>query len=175
MTRRFILVLAALATLVLAGLAVFPAQASQAELDLLKAYIGGWSGAGVLEGGKAPEPFRCRLTIDKGNQAKINYAGRCTLVNMNLSISGTIAFDDKSRTYQAVMSSNAGFKGVAIGQIKGDQISFDLAEKQSDRAGNAVRIGSQITLIGAKSITVDFQVEFNNSGNVLTATVPFSK
>ena len=45
-TRRFILVLAALVALVLASLAVVPAQASQAELDLLKAYIGGWSGAG---------------------------------------------------------------------------------------------------------------------------------
>ena len=33
------------------------------------------------------------------------------LVDMNLSVSGTIAFDDKARRYQAVMSSNAGFKG----------------------------------------------------------------
>ena len=39
------------------------------------------------------------------------------LVDMNLSVSGTIAFDDKARRYQAVMSSNAGFKGVAVGRI----------------------------------------------------------
>ena len=167
-------VLAAMAVMI-GGLFAVPAQAGPAELDLLKAYIGEWNGAGVLVGGDKPESFRCRLTIDKGNQAKINYAGRCTLVNMNLSISGTIAFDDKSQTYQAVMSSNAGFTGIAVGKVKGDEIGFDLAEKQKDRAGNAVRIGSQITLIGASSITVNFEVEFNNSGHVLTASVPFAK
>ena len=175
MTRRFLHVVTAIAAIMLSGLFALPAQSGPAELDLLKAYVGEWSGAGVLVGGKEPESFRCRLSIDKGNQAKINYAGRCTLVNMNLSVSGTIAFDDKSRTYQAVMSSNAGFTGVAVGKIKGDEISFDLAEKQKDRAGNAVRIGSHISLAGQNSITIDFQVEFNNSGNVLTANVPFTK
>src|SRR5205085_3788442 len=113
--------------------------------------------------------------IDKGNQAKINYAGRCTLVNMNLSVSGTIAFDDASRTYQAVMNSNIGFKGDAVGQHQGNKIVFNLAERQADRSGNDVQIGSRIVLTGATAITVDFQVEFNNSGNILTATVPFSK
>ena len=90
-----------------------PAQAGPTEVALLSSYIGEWSGAGVLEGGKEPQPFRCRLTIDKGNQAKINYAGRCTLVNMNLSVSGTIAYDDETRSYQAIMGSNAGFTGTA--------------------------------------------------------------
>lgn len=175
MTGRILQVATAVAAVVLSGFAAQPAQAGPAEIALLSAYIGEWSGAGVLQGGKTPESFRCRLTINKGNQAKINYAGRCTLVNMNLSVSGTIAFDDASRTYQAIMTSNAGFTGTAVGQIKGGTISFDLAEKQEDRAGNDVRIGSRIILIGAKSITVDFQVEFNNSGNILTATVPFSK
>jgi hypothetical protein len=165
----------AIGAIILITSSVLPVHAGPAELALLKAYIGEWSGAGVLQGGKKPEPFRCRLTIDKGNQAKINYAGRCTLVNMNLSVSGTIAFDDASQRYQAVMSSNAGFKGLAIGQEQGDKIVFDLHEKQQDRSGNDVKIGSRITLIGNTSITVDFQVEFNNSGNVLTASVPFAK
>jgi len=154
---------------------ILPVHAGPAELATLTSYIGEWSGAGVLEGGKAPQPFRCRLTIDKGNQAKINYAGRCTLVNMNLSVSGTIAFDDASQHYQAIMDSNAGFTGIAVGKKQGDKIIFDLVEKQADRAGNDVRLGARITLIASKSITVDYQVEFNNSGNVLTASVPFSK
>jgi hypothetical protein len=160
--------------IMLFGLLAAPAQSGKVELDLLTSYIGKWDGAGVLVGGKAPESFRCRLTVAKGNQAKINYSGRCTLVNMNLSIAGTIAFDDSTQRYQAVMSSNAGFTGLATGRRQGDRISFDLAEKQRDRGGNDVRIGSRINLV-ANAITVDFEVEFNNSGEILTASVPFSR
>ncbi len=174
MTRMRLHVGTAIAAIMLSGLMAAPAQSGQAELDLLTSYIGKWSGAGVLVGGKEPESFRCRLTVAKGNQAKINYAGRCSLVNMNLSVSGTIAFNDATRRYEAAMSSNAGFTGIAIGRKSGDQISFDLSERQIDRGGNDVRIGSRIQLIG-DSITVDFEVEFNNSGEVLTAEVPFSR
>ena len=158
---------------ILASTAV-PAQAGPAEVDLLLSYVGNWQGQGALVGGAKPEPFRCRLNISKGNQSKVNYAGRCSLVNMNLSVSGTIAYDDGGRRYQAAMSSNAGFTGVAVGRQSGDTISFDLDEKQVDRGGNNIRIGSRINLVG-DSITVDFEVEFNNSGQVLTASVPFSK
>lgn len=150
------------------------AQAGQAESGLLASYIGSWQGEGSLVGGEAPEPFRCRLNITKGKQSKINYAGRCSLIDMNLSVSGTIAFNDGTDRYEAAMSSNAGFTGTAIGIQKGDRISFDLEEKQLDRAGNDVRIGARIELIG-DHVSVDFQVEFNNSGQVLTALVPFAK
>jgi hypothetical protein len=92
-------------------------------MSLLETYIGSWRGDGTLVGGQRPEPFRCRLTINKGNLNKVNYAGRCTLVDMNLSVSGTIAYDDKARRYQAVMSSNAGFKGTAVGRQSGDKIT----------------------------------------------------
>ena len=158
------------------GLAVSsPAYAGPAELALLSSYIGEWSGSSALVGGAQSEPFSCRLTINKGNQAKINYAGRCTLASMNLSVTGTIAFDDASQTYQAIMGSNAGYKGVAIGRVTGETIVFDLAEQEADRAGNAVRLGARITLIGSDSITVDYEVEFNDSDQVLTAKVPFTK
>lgn len=158
----------------LSSLVAAPAQAGQVELDKLLSYIGNWQGQGALVGGEAPEPFKCRLTITRGNQAKVNYAGRCSLVNMNLSVSGTIAYDDAASHYKAVMSSNAGFTGVAVGRQRGDSISFDLAERQTDRGGNDVRIGSLLILEGG-AIQVDFQVEFNNSGQILTASVPFSK
>lgn len=154
---------------------VAPALAGPAELALLSSYIGEWKGNSTLVGGREPEPFSCRLTVNKGNQTKINYAGRCTLTSMNLSVTGTIAFDDPTQTYQAIMGSNAGYKGVAIGRIKGDSIIFDLSEQQSDRGGNAVRLGARITLIGSDTITVDYEVEFNESGQVLTANVPFKR
>ena len=172
MWKRFSV--AALLIAALLGLTALPARAAAPELELLLSYLGSWQGEGALVGGDRPEPFRCRLNVSQGNQSKINYAGRCSLVSMNLSVSGTIAFDGASRRYMAVMSSNAGFTGLAVGQRQGNGISFDLSEKQVDRGGNDVRIGSRITLV-PNSIIVDFEVEFNNSGQVLTARVPFRK
>ena len=167
---------AALVTMALATPMVIPTsvQASAGELDLLTSYIGDWRGEGALVGGDEPELFRCRLGVSQGNQLKINYTGRCTLVNATLSISGTIAYNNAERRFEAAMSSNAGYTGLAIGRQSGDRISFDLREQAKDRAGSDVRIGARILLVG-DSITVDFEVEFNNSGEVLTATVPFSR
>ncbi|WP_297105046.1 hypothetical protein [uncultured Devosia sp.] len=151
------------------------AQAGVRELELLSSYIGDWRGQGALVGGDQPEPFRCRLSVAQGNLLKINYTGRCSLVNATLSISGTIAYNDEAGRYEAAMSSNAGYTGLAIGRQSGGRISFDLREQQKDRAGGDVRIGARILLVGNDSITVDFEVEFNNSGEVLTASVPFSR
>jgi hypothetical protein len=173
--KRFSWRLAALSVFAYGLAAGIPVQAGPAEVALLSNYIGEWSGESQLVGGAEPQPFSCRLTVNKGNQAKINYAGRCTLTSMNLSVTGTIAFDDATRTYQAIMGSNAGYKGTAVGRISGDKITFDLSEDQEDRAGNAVKLGAQIVLAGAKSIDVNYQVEFNESGQVLTAAVPFTK
>jgi hypothetical protein len=172
--RNAMRVVTFITAIALSSLAAAPSQAGPLEVELLTSYVGNWSGAGVLRGGEAPEPFRCRLTIAKGKQSKINYSGRCHLINMNLSIAGTIAYDDSAQHYQAVMSSNAGFTGQAVGRTQGRGISFDLAEKQTDRGGNDVRIGSRIELVG-NAITVDFEVEFNSSGEVMTASVPFAR
>jgi len=164
------LVLTVLASLIY----TIPTRAAEAELTLLSSYIGNWSGEGALIGGDRNEPFKCRLTIAKGNAGKINYTGRCSLVNATLSISGTIAFNDANARYEAAMSSNAGFTGLAIGQKTGESISFDLRESGKDRSGSDVRIGSKILLIDG-NITVEFEVEFNDSGDVLTASVPFQR
>jgi hypothetical protein len=151
-----------------------PAFAGPAELGLLTSYVGEWRGDSELVGGNKPEPFKCRLTMAKGNQAKINYSGRCTLVNMNLSVTGTISYNDKERRYEAIMSTNAGFTGLAVGRIQGDKISFKLEERQTDKGGNNIRIGS-IIILEDDSITVNYEVEFNESGHVLTAMVPFAR
>lgn len=165
---------AAAIAVTLAFLAGTPARSGEAELGLLLSYIGDWRGEGVVQGGEAPEPFRCRLTIAKGNAIKINYTGRCSLIDANISISGTIAYNDDAGRFEAAMSSNAGFTGLAIGSQQSDRISFDLKEQQKDRSGSDVRIGSRILLV-ENSISVDFEIEFNNSGEVLTASVPFTR
>jgi hypothetical protein len=153
---------------------VAPGRAGEAEMGLLRSYIGSWGGTSVLVGGEKPEAFSCRLKMSQGRQTKINYAGRCSLVNMNLSVTGTIVFNDKARRYEATMRSNVGFSAAAVGMKDGDRISFNLNERQNDRGGNAMKIGSIIEL-NANRITVDFNVEFNRSGQVLTATVPFQR
>ena len=174
MTMRSNILAVALA-LPLAVVGPLTAMAAESELALLGSYVGSCRGEGALTGGDRNEPFRCRLTVATGNQGKINYSGRCTLVNATLSISGTIAYNDSAKQYEAAMSSNAGFTGLAIGQQGNGNITFDLKESQKDRTGSDVRIGSRIVLTGNDSITVDFEVEFNNSGEVLTASVPFSQ
>lgn len=156
------------------GLGAVSVSAGETELAVLSSYIGDWKGESALIGGDQPEPFRCRLAVAKGNQTKVTYTGRCSLVSANLSISGTISFNEERQQYEAAMSSNAGFTGLAIGRLSGQQISFDLREQQKDRSGSDVRIGSQILLANG-SITVNFEVEFNNSGDVLTASVPFTQ
>lgn len=155
-------------------LTLAPAQSGEAEQALLYSYIGNWRGESVLVGSEHPDPFRCRLTVTKGTQSKINYAGRCTLITTTLSVSGTIAYIDEKRRYEGVMSSNAGFTGLAVGIQSGDTISFNLKEQKKDRGGSDVRIGARLVLVG-DNITVFFEVEFNNSGKVLTSKVPFSR
>lgn len=166
--------LAAILVVCLAITGAAPAQSGEAELALLSSYIGNWRGESILVGSDDPEPFRCRLSVTKGNQAKINYAGRCSLTTANISVSGTIAYFDEKRRYEGVMSSNAGFTGLAIGRQRGETISFDLQEQKKDRGGSNVRIGARLLLVG-DSITINFEVEFNDSGKVLTAKVPFKR
>jgi hypothetical protein len=174
MTRSGLRAVTAIMAFLLSFAMASPAYPAQPGIEVLSTYIGEWKGESVLQGGETPKPFRCRLTIAKGNQSKINYSGRCTLVNTNISVAGTIGYNNSAKRYEAVMSSNAGFSGYAIGIQHGDNISFDLAEKEKDRGGNDVRIGARIELTG-ESIVVDFEMEFNNSGDILTASVPFSR
>ncbi len=173
-TWMWLRVLIALVAVQAGAVGAASAQSSGNAIALLDSYVGDWRGEGALVGGDRPEPFRCRLTVSKGNQGKINYAGRCSLVDTNLSVSGTIAYNEGARRFEAVMSSNAGFTGTAVGRQNGEQIVFDLQERQQDQAGSEVRIGAAIVLVPSQ-IRVDFEVEFNNSGDVLRASVPFTK
>lgn len=164
-----------LKALLLAAMAVVlaaPSRAGEAESAVLRAYIGNWSGSSILRGGDQPEAFTCRLKVTQGRLVKINYTGRCSLVNMNLSVSGTISFNDKANRYEATMRSNVGLSAGAVGVKRGGSIIFKLSEKQSDRVGTPIQINSVLELSG-RQITVDFTVELNRSGQTLTTSVPF--
>jgi hypothetical protein len=110
---------AALAGLLLSATAgSMPTMAAPADVALLKSYIGEWRGRGVVIGA-SEESVVCRLSLTEGNQDKVNYNGRCALAGTNLSVAGTIAYIDASRRYEAAMTSNATFTGIAVGQKRG--------------------------------------------------------
>lgn len=156
-----------------AGLSAAPAFAGPAEITLLKSYIGDWRGRGTLIGANK-ESVVCRLSLSQGNQDKVNYSGRCTLAGTNLSVAGTIAYIDASRRYEAAMTSNATFTGIAVGQKRGGGLVFNLREREEDEEGKPMNISAQITLNG-DAIGVTFDVVYVESGDSLRAEVPFTR
>jgi hypothetical protein len=165
---------AALAGLLLsAGLSAAPAFAGPAEVSLLKSYIGEWRGRGTLVGA-ATETVVCRMSLSQGNQDKVNYNGRCTLAGSNLSVAGTLAYVDSARRYEAAMTSNATFSGIAVGQKRGSGLVFNLKERTPDEEGKDMNISAQISLNG-DAISVAFEVVYVQSGDSLTAQVPFTR
>lgn len=164
----------ALAGLLLAAIAgSAPAIAAPADVALLKSYIGEWRGRGVLYGA-SEESVVCRLSLSQGNQDKVNYSGRCALAGTNLSVAGTLAYVDANRRFEAAMTSNATFTGIAVGQKRGSGLVFNLRERDQDEEGKDLNISAQIQLNG-EAIQVVFEVVYVESGDSLRAEVPFSR
>ncbi len=162
----------ALAGLLLSA-AALPASAAPSDVALIQSYIGEWRGRGVVIGA-TQESVVCRLALSQGNQDKVNYNGRCTLAGTTLSIAGTMAYIDASKRFEAVMSSNATFNGVAVGQKRGQSLIFNLREREKDEEGKDLNITSQIVL-NRDTIQVSFEVVYVESGDSLRAEVPFSR
>ena len=165
---------AALAALLLSSPAgSMPPMAAPADVALLKSYIGEWRGRGVVIGA-SEESVVCRLSLTEGNEDKVNYNGRCALAGTNLSVAGTIAYIDASRRYEAAMTSNATFTGIAVGQKRGSGLIFNLRERDQDEEGKDLNISAQIQL-NNNDIQVSFEVVYVESGDSLRAEVPFSR
>lgn len=165
--------LATLAGLVLSSLApVAPVAAAPADVALLKSYVGEWRGSGQLTGSNS-ERVSCKLSLTSGNADKVNYSGRCALAGNNLSVKGTLAYVDANRRYEAVMTSNVTFSGVAIGQKSGDGIVFNLKERTTDK-DSSYDINAVIALRGGR-INIEFTFRDVKSGQGASASVPFTK
>lgn len=163
----------ALAGLFSAALFSSPVLAAKADIELLHSYLGNWRGKGQLIGAER-ETVVCRLSLTQGNQDKVNYAGRCSLAGTNLSVNGTLAYNDAANRYEAAMTSNATFNGLAVGKKSGNGVVFNLRERGEDEEGNDMTITAQIALNSGR-INVEFNVVFNETGDQLRASVPFSK
>ena len=160
---------------VLMAAGAMPAFAGPAEMALLESYIGSWNGKGTLKGAQE-ETVVCKMSLSKGNGTKLNYTGRCSLAGAQLSVTGTIAYVDAKKRYEAVMNSGiGGFRGVAIGVKKGSGIEFDLKQRAEDDSGNDVSIASTVTLTGGNKMAVKFHAVFNDTGVTIDASVPFTK
>ena len=159
--------------LLVAPLSVAPVMAAKADVELLQSYVGDWRGKGEMVGAET-ETVVCRLSLSKGNQDKVNYSGRGSLAGTVLSVNGTLAYNDGANRFEAAMSSNATFSGLAVGKRQGRALVFNLKERNKDEAGNDLTLSAAITLRQEK-INVDFKVMFNATGETLTASVPFSK
>lgn len=163
----------ALALVVGGGWASLPALAAPADIALLQSYIGEWRGRGVLIGANT-ETVVCRLSLSQGNEDKVNYSGRCSLAGTQLSVAGTMAYVEASRRYEAAMTSNATFTGLAVGQKRGSGLIFNLREQDEDEEGKDLTITAQINL-QEEAIGVVFEVVYVDSGDSLRAEVPFSR
>jgi hypothetical protein len=162
---------AALAGLLVAG-ATAPALAAPSDVALLKSYIGEWRGRGTLTGA-GTEPVACRMSLRPGNRDKVNYSGQCTIAGSVLAVNGTLAYIEQARRFEAAMTSNVKFSGIAVGQKRGDMLIFNLRERELDE-GREVTITARITLDG-DAIAVAFNVVYEESGESLHAEVPFSR
>lgn len=148
--------------------------ATSPGVALLKSYEGEWRGQGtLLSTNERPRPVQCRLTLTPGNAGKVNYSGRCGLDGSELAISGTLAYINASRRYEAIMTSNTPFTGVAIGLKQPDGIVFALRDGDATKPAHmTIRAGIALT---AKRIVVEFMVEDLATGQAARASVPFSR
>jgi len=150
-----------------------PALSAPADVAMLKSYIGEWRGRGVLIGANT-ETVVCRMSVTQGNQDKVNYNGRCSLAGTQLSVAGTMAYVEANKRFEAAMTSNATFTGIAVGQKRGKNLIFNLHERDKDEAGKDLNISARITLEG-EAINVSFEIVYVENGDSLRAEVPFSR
>lgn len=162
---------AAMAILLSPGLAL----AGPEEQAFLQSYVGGWKGTGTLQSADGEtEDFVCRVTVTRGRADKINYAGRCSVAGLNLSVAGTIAYVEAAQRYEAAMSSNASFTGVAIGRKVGDRVVFDLRERETSDEGKDLTITSQVSL-GDEDIGLRFTYTGGDADERTDAEVTFAR
>jgi hypothetical protein len=150
-----------------------PAFAGPTESAFLESYIGNWKGEGLLTGGDEDESFACRVNVTKGREGKINYAGRCTVAGLNLTVAGTIAYIEESKRYEAAMTSNATFTGLAVGRKRGSGVVFDLRERDVYE-GDDMTITSQVSL-EKDAIGLSFKYVMEEDGSSMSAGVKFSR
>ncbi len=152
------------------------AFAAKADVELIKSYVGTWKGGSQLNGnfrGKPAGKVSCTMSLSSGNGDKVNFSGKCALAGTTMTVKGTIVYNDAGKRYEAAMTSNVSFSGLAIGKRQGNGILFNFKEKNKDEEGMGMAVNAAI-LLNPDKIGVNFDVAFDN-GEALSASVPFTK
>lgn len=169
---------AALAGLIALSMsAPLPAYAAKADVELIQSYIGTWKGASEVKGkfrGKDGGRVSCSMSMSPGNGDKVNFSGNCALAGTTMTVRGTIVYNDAGKRYEAAMTSNVSFSGVAIGKRQGKGIQFTFKEKDKEVDGMGGLDVNASILLNPERIAVNFDVAFDN-GDALSASVPFTK
>ncbi|MGJ8529696.1 hypothetical protein [Maritalea sp.] len=152
-----------------------PAHAAKADVELLQSYVGDWRGRGqaTLASTGEDETVLCKMSFSDSGAGKIGLDGRCSLAGSTLSMRGTVAFVEAKRHFEAVMSSNTSFKGVAVGRRSGKNLSFALKNVKSE-SDAAFDIAVSLKLNNGK-INVRFDILHKESGGKSVAKIPFKK
>lgn len=152
-----------------------PSFAGKADVELLKSYVGNWRGRGEakLASTGDDETVLCKMDFSDTGPDRIGLRGRCSLAGTTLSMRGTVAYVEQNRRYEAVMSSNTSFQGVAIGRRSGKNLSFALlnVKAENDDAYD-IKVGLQLR---NGEIFVKFDILHKESGGKSTARIPFTK
>jgi hypothetical protein len=90
-----------------------------------------------------------------------------------MTVKGTLVYNDAGNRYEAAMTSNVSFSGLAIGKRQGQGILFNFKERNKDDEGVGLSVNASIRLHPDK-IGVEFDVAFDN-GDKLSASVPFTR
>ncbi len=151
-----------------------PSFGAPEDFELLQSYIGTWKGRGeIIWNNGDKEAVKCKLNITKAKQEKVNYNGRCAFAGGNFSIAGTMAYIEEKQRYEAVMSTSTEFTGVAIGEKQGDNLIFELKNK-NEKTGDDFEIDSDIKLEDGE-LFIGFTAKNITSGRVIKAQVPFTQ
>ncbi|TDQ66245.1 hypothetical protein ATL17_0236 [Maritalea mobilis] len=152
-----------------------PSFAGKADIELLKSYVGNWRGRGEakLASTGEDETVLCKMDFTDTGPDRIGLRGRCSLAGTTLSMRGTVAYVEKNRRFEAVMSSNTSFQGVAIGRRSGKNLNFSLLNVKAEN-DDAFDIGVGLQLRNGQ-IVVKFDILHKESGGKSTANIPFSK
>lgn len=150
-------------TAVMIALTAAPAMAGPAETAFLQKLSANWVGKGKLQGSQTG-PISCRIVVTAGGQSA-KYQGRCNIPDMaSQAFNGAITYNDAKKQFET-----RSIGGTVVGQKHGNALVFTTTNRTM--GGTAY---STMT-ISPTSLTVDFAIVDNKSGDKTTSRITFAK
>lgn len=165
--------LASAGLVALALMAPASAFAGPKDIEVLQSYVGEWEGRGTFGGGSDGESVKCKLGVTSSEPTKVQFNGRCSLAGGAVTIRGSLGYIEERRRYEATMTSDAAFGGVAIGKRNGSGIDFTMKPAEGETDGDYA-INAGLSLKDGK-IVVKATITETASGASTTANVPMEK